>query len=338
MTTTYSPIVRGVVGSPFVQQLGLPAEVRVQRAAGSVPGMLSAIERALLHELVRRTWCGDGVIIDGGSFFGSSLVAAATGLEQNPKAPIIDFDSFPAGKPIHGFELGYLPAPANENADRRRVFGGVEYLLGDSFVSILEDNIAPYREFVQLHIGDLNEQTWDGSPIEIAFIDVCKTIKLNAHVSRQFYPAMLDGASTLINQDFFLDRLPWIKVTMGYLSEYFEWEGQAFTSAVFRNVKAVPQDVADIDPFTEGTYGECLELHDMVKFPGIDARAEFHLALSRAYLMALKDRKVQALEYLRAVADEYTDLLGDTDNPRGNQFRMDRAVRQITNGNILKVS
>ncbi|HET7326698.1 MAG TPA: hypothetical protein VFJ14_05355 [Nocardioidaceae bacterium] len=338
MTITCSPIVTGIVGSPFVQGLDLPAALKAQQRAGAVPGMLSAAERALLRELVRRTWRGDGVIIDGGSFFGSSLVALATGLEANPKAPIVDLDGFHGGKPIHGYELGFLPAPASDKVDRRRVFGGVEYLLGDSFVPILKDNIGPHRQFVELHIGDLNEETWDGSPVEIAFIDVCKTARLNAHVSREFYPAMIGGASTLVNQDFFFDRLPWIKVTMGYLKEYFRWEGQVFTSSIYSNVKAVPQDVAGHDPFTEDSYEECLAYHDAVEFPGIDWKSKYFMSLSRGYLMALKNRKEQALEHLRAVADEFADLLGDDDNPRGNQFRMDRAVRQISNGNIFKVS
>ncbi len=250
----------------------------------------------------------------------------------------VDGGRFPDGKPIHGYELGYLPAPANERDRPARTFGDVEYQLGDSFVPILEKTAAPYRDLVSLHIGDLLDQSWDGSPIEIAFIDVCKTTRLNAHVSREFYPSLIPGASTLIHQDFFFDRLPWLKVTMGYLKNYFRWEGQVFTSSVYRNIAAVPPDVAAIDPFLEGTYEECLELHDAWEYPGIDRRYEFLLSLSRAYLAALKDRKDEALDMLQAVESTYADLLGDNDTPRGNQFRFDRAVRQITNGNIFKVS
>jgi hypothetical protein len=338
MTIAYSPIAQGIVGASLVEWLDLPRAVRAERRAETVPGMVSVAERALLFELVRRTWCGEGAIVDGGSFFGATLVALARGLEANPKSPIVDFDGFPSGKPIHGYELGFLPAPASDKVDRRRMYGGVEYRLGDSFVPMLEDNVAPYREYVELHIGDLNDQVWDGSPVEIAFIDVCKTARLNRHISVQFYPALIGGASTLVNQDFFFDRLPWIKVTMGYLRDYFRWEGQVFTSSVYTNVKAVPADVAGYDPFTHGTYDECLAYHDAVQFPGIDRKSEYFLAVSRGYLMALKDRKDQALQYLRAVSDEFADLLGDDDNPRGNQFRLDRAVRQISSGVILKVS
>lgn len=329
---------RGIVGGPALQSLGIPEVARRLREAQAAPGMLSFAERAMLQELVRRTWRGDGAIIDGGSFFGSSIAAIAEGMQKGSAIEDTPHSRFPDGKPIHGYELGHLPAPANENADRRREFAGVEYFLGDSFVPILEQTVAPYRDLVSLHIGDLVDQSWAGAPIEIAFIDVCKTARLNAHVSKEFYPSLIPGASTLINQDFFFDRLPWIKVTMGYLKDYFCWAGQVFTSSVYLNVKAVPSDVAAIDPFFEGTYQECLELHDAVDHPGIEPRFEFMMALSRAYLMALKGAKDEALDAVRMVAKTHSDLLDDGDNPRGNQFRLDRAERQISNGNIFKVS
>lgn len=332
------PIGKGVVGGPLLASFDLPAAARRLRETRPAPGMLSFAERAMLSELVRRTWRGEGAIVDGGSFFGSSIAAEAEGLAAGEAIAEVPGDRFPDRKPIHGYELGYLPAPKDEKADRRREYAGTEYFLGESFVPILERTIAPHRDLVSLHIGDLNDERWGEWPIEIAFIDVCKTIRLNAHVAEEFYPALIGGASMLVNQDFFFDRLPWIKVTMGYLEEYFRWEGQVFTSALFRNVKAVPPDVAAIDPFREGTYEECLALHDAIAFPGIERRSEFMLSLSRAYLMALKGRRDEALDAVRSVESTYADLLGDVDNPRGNQFRVDRARRQITNGNIFKVS
>jgi hypothetical protein len=334
---TYERLARGMVGSPFLQELGIPSTAQRLRAGEAAPGMLSFGERAMLLELLRTTWRGDGAVIDGGSFFGSSLAAAAEGMLAGDALDEVEAGKFPDGKPIHAYELGYLPAPAN-GAERRRTFGGVEYRWGDSFVPILEETAAPYRDLVSLHIGDLLEESWGGSPIEVAFIDVCKTRRLNAHVSREFYPPLIPGGSTLIHQDFFFDRLPWLKVTMSYLKDYFRWEGQIFSSSVYRNVAAVPHDVAVIDPFQEGTYEECLELHDAWEYPEIDRGTEFLLSLSRAYLAALKDHKDEALDMLRVVETTYADLLGDHHLERGNQFRFDRAVRQITNGNILKVS
>lgn len=334
----WEPLGPGLTGGPFLKALDIPGTARRFRGRTVAPGMLSMAERAMLYELARCTWRADGAIIDGGSFFGSSLAASAEGIRAGTALADATTAKFPDDRPIHAYELGYLPAPKSEAVDRRRVYGGVEYFLGDSFVPILEETVAPYRDLVSLHVGDLNKESWGGSPIEIAFIDVCKTAQLNAHVSKIFYPSLIEGSSTLINQDFFFDRLPWIKVTMGYLKDYFRWEGQVFTSSLYRNVKAVPAEVAAIDPFTEGTLEECLELHDAIEYPGIERRYEYLMALSRAYLIALKRRKDEALDALRTVATEYAGILGDAGNPRGNHFRLQRAVRQISNGNIFKVS
>jgi hypothetical protein len=41
---------------------------------------------------------------------------------------------------------------------------------------------------------------------------------------------------------------------------------------------------------------------------------------------------------LRTTETTYADLVDDADAPRGNRFRLDRAVRQISNGSIFKVS
>jgi hypothetical protein len=331
-----------VAGGALLQSLDLPA-VTAQREASS-PGMLTEAERALLTEIVRRAWRGDGAILDGGSFLGSSLVAEAQGVAASSVFGELPRANFPAGKPIHGYELGHHPAPANPAADRHRTYGGVTYRLWETFVPILERNIAAHRELIELHIGDLTDMAWPGSPIEMAFIDVCKTPALNAHVAKEFYPALIGGGSTLIHQDFFFDRLPWIRVTMGYLADYFRWEGQVATSSVYSNVKPVPRHVAAHDPFTEATLEECLAYHDAVAHPGIDRAAQLMLALSRVQLILHKGTRDHALEELRATAVEFVDLLGtqsqaasyrpkpgspDSGAPR---FRMDRAINEVLRG------
>jgi hypothetical protein len=326
-----------VIGSPFVKDLDVVDTADALRKTDVVPGMLSYVERGLIQNLVARKWRGDGVIIDGGSFFGSSIVALAEGVRANGLHDPEQYERFPGGKPIHGYELGYFPRPAGEK-EYVRSFFGVEYRAGDSFVPILEKAVEPYQDLIQLHIGDLNEEEWpQDAPIEVAFIDVCKSIDLNAHVSKVFYPALIPGGSTLVNQDFFFDRLPWVKVTMAYLKDYFTWEGQVMSSSIYRTVKQVPADVAAFDPFKEASYEECLALHDAVEFPGLHRRFEFRMALSRAYLMTLKGHKDDALDTLHELGSTYADLLGDVHMERGEQFRYDRAVKQISNDNIFKV-
>jgi tetratricopeptide (TPR) repeat protein len=342
-STGPGPAVPGY-GGGLLQSLDLAGATAVEESGAVVPGMLTTAERAMLVEVVRRTWRGDGAIIDGGSFLGGSLVAEGRGMESSPTHERLEPARFPAGRPIHAYELGHHPTPANPAAERRRSYDGVAYERGESFVPLLEANIARFRHLIELHLGDLTETTWDGSPVELAFIDVCKTPALNAHVSRQFYPALIGGGSTLIHQDFFHDRLPWIRVTMGYLADYFQWEGQVASSSLYSSVRAVPVDVAAYDPYTQASLAECLAYHDAVEFPGIDRDTQLMLALSRVYLMLHKGAREPALEELQDVAVQYVDILGATSQadshkpPPGSaesripRYRMDLAIRRVLGG------
>ncbi len=325
-----------VSSSPYLDRLGIPAEVARLRQTVVAPGMLTLEERALLTRLVATSWRGAGAIIDGGSFLGSSLVAEAEGLQANPVREAVDWARFPEGKPIHGYERGFHPVPRGAGASRRKLYDGVEQTLGGDLVPALERATEPYRDTIALHIGDLNDQQWDGSPIEIAFIDVCKTARLNAHVSREFLPALVPGASTLIHQDFFFDRLPWIRVTMGHLADYFRWEGQVNSSSVYTNVKAVPADAAGYDPFLHGTFDECLRLHDAVPFAGIDRGTDLRLCLSRGLLMAHKGRQTEALEYLRSLPADYSDVLTDEARGPDARRRLDRSIDQVASGVLYR--
>lgn len=333
-----------VVGGAFMESLDLAAATATDQGHGPSSGMVSGPERGLLTALASRTWRGVGAIVDGGSFLGASLLAEARGLAANPITADLDTSRFPAGRVIHGYEQGHHPLPTNPAAPRRRRYGTSHYVLGESFVDVLEENIAEYGDQIELHLGDLTTMSWGGSPVEIAFIDVCKTPELNAHVTREFYPALVPGASTLVHQDFFFDMLPWIRVTMGYLAEYFSWEGQVGSSSVYRNIKAIPEEVAARDPFLDDTLEDCLAYHDAVAFPGIDRATSLRLDLSRVQLILRKGHPSQALADLRETAVTYADLAGTmsteqsfvpmpgTPEASEPRYRLDRTITQVCAG------
>lgn len=177
--------------------------------------------------------------------------------------------------------------------------------------------------------------SWGDAPVEIAFIDVCKAPELSAHVSREFYTALIPGASTLVHQDFFFDMVPWIRVSMGYLAEYFSWEGQVASSSLFRNVAAVPEErVAAHDPFVDGTLEECLAHRDAMAFPGIDRATQLRLALSLVQLLMRKGSPSVALEKLREVAVQYVDIVGETstDEPSRPRRELPRGSAALSVG------
>jgi len=193
----------------------------------------------------------------------------------------------------------------------------------------LTRTIAPYGDLVELHVGDLEEQGWDGSPIELAFVDAAPTASANARIVASFYPALIGGSSTLVVRDIYSDQLPWLNVTMGFLAEHLRWEGQVRGSAVYRSTAAVPADVAAYDPFSEATLDECLRYHDASagEVAAVGHEWQFQLALSGIRLLAAKGDADGAVDLLGEAEKLYADLLDDSSH-RSRIDRVGNAVRR----------
>lgn len=308
------------------------SKAEVPKNVFETPGMVSVAERKLLYSLASNNFKQKGYIVDAGSFMGASVVSLAQGLLSNSDYSKNETSNILDNKPISSYELGFLPKPAN-GSDRVWECDSLTYKFGESFVPILEKSISPFQSLIELNIGDFNEFSWPDNPIEICFIDVCKTQDLNKHVSAEFMPKLIGGESFFINQDFFFDRLPWIKVTMGYLEEYFDWYGQVFSSSIYKCKKPIPKDVAEYDPFTEASLDECLRLHDNHPKVHLTDAHKLRMCLSRSYLIAMKGSKEDALEYLKVVESDYEHMMDEnTSIDRNDRFRFNRAVRQIKSG------
>lgn len=295
--------------------------------------MLSIEERRMLYYFASSVYKGNGFIVDGGSFFGSSVCAMAQGLKDSP---YFSKDHFSQAhgyeKPIIAYELGYLPSPKSSKIDKRRVFGGQEYILGESFVEILNKSILPYNDVVDLRIGDFNQTRWENSNIiELCFIDHAKTKHLNSHISSELYPSLSEG-SILIHQDFFFDRLPWIKCTMGHFSENFDWIGQVFTSSIYRCIRPISKEQALYDPYLMATEEEKLRLHRRCHWDFLPKRRLFSLEISYAYLLGLCGKTAEALGHIDWVETEYPEISLSQKNARVD--RLERARRQINTGKM----
>jgi hypothetical protein len=94
--------------------------------------------------------------------------------------------------------------------------------LGGKYQDIFEEQNKSHLDLIRIWPGDLCQYAWTHGPIEILFIDVAKTLKLNSHIARQFFPALIPGRSIVIQQDFYHIWHPYIHVTMEYLRDYFE--------------------------------------------------------------------------------------------------------------------
>jgi len=199
----------------------------------SVKGMLGDEERRCLYWLARYLYSGAGAIIDAGSFIGASAYCLAEGLRANPNS---------AGRTgvIHAYDLFEAWDQYVADAITRDIR---PLALGDKYQDIFEQQNRDHLDLIAIHSGDLCRHQWTSGPIEILFIDVAKTLKLNSHLVQQFFPALIPGRSIVVQQDFYHIWHPYIHVTMEYLRDYFEIVDGLVVhqSRVYRLREAIPK-------------------------------------------------------------------------------------------------
>lgn len=198
----------------------LPLEVRQART------MLSAQELELLYTLARDQYTGQGEIIDGGAFLGGSTLALATGLRDNPSV------ADRAGR-VHSYDMFVA-----DHFVRQFVDGVPE---GASTRPVYDRTIADVASLVTVHEGDIATFPWpEARPIEILFIDVAKSWETNDFLNAQFFPRLIPGVSTVIQQDFHWPHTPWISITMELLADHVTYLGSMpWATAYYRWERAL---------------------------------------------------------------------------------------------------
>ena len=194
----------------------------------ATPTMLSVEERTLLHVLARDYARGEGAIVDAGCFLGGSTVALASGLAANRRARrrgrVQTYDLF-----------GMHPS---FRADYPELVADIE---GDSIRPRFEAVVGPLLAHVDVHEGDICDASWAGGPVEILFVDICKSWEINDHVVREFFPALIPGRGVVIQQDLIHEWLPYLTITMGLFADSFELVATVpWCSAVYLLTRAIP--------------------------------------------------------------------------------------------------
>jgi hypothetical protein len=202
----------------------------------AVPSMLSLDERRLLFSLARDSFSGEGAIVDAGCFLGGSTLALGAGLRANSRAngqvAIHSYDMFL----LDDYMLKYYLDPAE---DGLRV-------PNESCRDLFDRNISAIAPIVHVHHGDIREIGWDGSPIEILFLDIVKAPNTNDRIVGDFFPALIPGRSVLVQQDYVHEAHFWIHITMEFLHEYFTYvEFVEYSSTVYLCQKPIPRHVLD---------------------------------------------------------------------------------------------
>jgi hypothetical protein len=200
------------------------AWVRSQIEVQGMPaGMLGSMEGALLYFLARDYFKGYGEIIDAGTYDLFELWREQESTDQ--------FTAHELNR-IFGLEL-------RENEPTLRLYMA---------------NLGALARHVRIYRGDITFMTWCGRPIEILFLDICKSRRIWQHILKTFYPSLIPGISVVVHQDYHHPLLPFIHVAQERLSPYFEVvEVKAEDSVVERIPERVLNEVAayEFDYFTQ---------------------------------------------------------------------------------------
>ncbi|RZJ43248.1 MAG: hypothetical protein EON87_12600 [Brevundimonas sp.] len=276
--------------------------------------MMSAGEKELLYRLARNHYRGEGLIVDAGLFLGASTRAFAQGVRDGGHAPSW-------GKPINSYDIAIWVRGMNKYLTRPQVqktLKGMEPpVVGKSFAPTLKALLADDLDLIDLRLGDIVELASADRPIEIAFYDCIKTYDRDLAAFRAFGPHYTPDRTIVVQQDYFYWTAPEHRVRQEFLADYFRFEGQVRSTAVFRCIKALPEAWFEADPVAALSPEEQVRLIDRA---ADRATADFALEtrLSAAVALAAAGR-MDAAE--RRVAEVLADNDREPDGKRADRIR-----------------
>jgi hypothetical protein len=259
--------------------------------------MLRPREGSLLYHLARDYFRGHGEMIDLGVFLGASSYCLASGLEENVAI------AKKAGR-LHAydlFEVWHEEGQTDEEmaADLQRIFG-VDIRPNESTLPLYMANVGALGRYIRIHAGDILPMKWSGRPVEILFVDICKTRSIWQHVLAEFFPSLIPGVSLVIHQDYHHPLLPFLHVAQERLAPYFEIvEPKANDSAAFLLVDRIPDRVlAEVAGYEFSAEDELRLMDRAIERMPEDNK---HLELAKAMLLRQQGKVGEARALLEAV-------------------------------------
>jgi hypothetical protein len=282
---------------PFNRLVG-----NIPKAALSVPSMMSVPERRFLCGLASKYYAGEGLIVDAGIFLGASTTCFGTSLRENShlKKAVAAWQ-----QPIVSLERGIVTPTMPAFFKRNSL--DIDLKPGDSFADLVKANVQTVTDLVDLRIGDIQETGMIEQPIEILFLDVLKLPEINRFVVENYYPRLIPGKSVVIQQDYFYDLLPYIKIYQEYFSDYFTYVGEIGSTGVFLCTAKIPAEAAmnieeKLDPDQQ------IRLATVALQRSVDPTRRFLMALSKARLIRKLLGAKAAQNYLQFAKNEYADV------------------------------
>ncbi len=271
----------------LAEYLAQVSSVRTPFHLQSFTAMLSFAERAALYKIGRDHYTGRGVIVDGGAFLGGSAAAFAEGMKAAGRT---------RRHAIRSYELGLCD---RFMAQAFKDWLGLEMREGDSFAALLERNLEPYGDLIDLRLGDIHETAIvETDPVEVLFLDVCKSAEINAFVTRHFFPQLRPGESLLVQQDFYSGNLPWLHMTLGQFADRLECLGSADSTMFYRLRAPIGAEEAARDPWTTMPTADAMACFERAIPTQLSPDQKYQLDLCRAIALYYRDEQAAAREAL----------------------------------------
>lgn len=290
--------------SLFSRRLKLPLSEAIRPdkyppwAMPYVDGMITDQERRALACFAKNIWDHgaprNGVIVDGGCYVGSSTVALAEGLRHS---------SLPEPKRhgrIFSYDLFRTTAAMSEH-----YLKGSGLKPGDSFQAIFDKNVSPYAGYIDLHAGDIRQAAMPSRPVAILFLDILWSWDCTNFVGHNLYPQLESDRSLLIHQDFVYPFYPWVILSMGQLTTFFDFAYNVQHSSVVFDVtrKVRERDIEDPRNIPLPT---ALQIYD--KFIGrLEGWGQGAVALGKALYLASLNRIEDARRLVDEIAVKFAD-------------------------------
>jgi len=274
-----------LLGRPW-QQITVPPE------ALGVPTMLSESERKLLYALARDYAADDAAIVDGGCFLGGSSAALLCGVRDRAEPwtgpPVASYDKFRV-------EAYTVPQYFGDDPSVR---------VGESFRLRYEKNVAGFGVPHTIYEGDIAEIGWPGGPIDVLFLDVAKSWKINDAILRDFFGSLVPGRSVVVHQDYGWGCMPWIPITVELMGPSVRLiDGMEWGSHVFFVEDDIPRELIERG-IRHLDHGQQLEILDSA-IGRLDGWPRGMIEIGRAIVLAERDGPQAGLADLAAIAEAY---------------------------------
>lgn len=219
-----------------LEGLEISVEADVPRQVLNTPGMLAPHDRNFLYGLTKDYYTGEGRIVDAGVFLGASTVCFGSGFIHSS----VDTNSIATTRPIEAFELGLLNKGTAKFLHRKGISSYHE--VGDCFLDLLRNNMAPVASYVNLNAGDICNYVWNTThAVEILFLDVVNSMNTNKHVIDEYFPQLIPEKSFVIQKNYYVNSIPHTRVTQEFLAGCFEYLGGINSTAVFKLKSEIPR-------------------------------------------------------------------------------------------------